>query len=85
MENKEIRGAILKNITNAQIKLSNFTDAIDNYKESVRYNEDMRTCMNLVLSNLAVRKIDQTKQEFGRIHEVAQSTEKEIDSAEESK
>ena len=84
-ENKEIRGAILKNIANAQIKLGSYTDAIDNYKESVRYNENMKTCMNLLLSNLAVSKIDETKQEFNRMLDTSQNIEGEIDSTEESK
>lgn len=83
-ENKEIRGAILKNIANAHIKLGSYPDAIDNYKESVRYNENMKTCMNLLLSNLAVSS-DQTKQEFNRMLVASQNTEQEIDSAEESK
>ena len=83
-ENKEIRGAILKNIANAHIKLGSYPDAIDNYKESVRYNENVKTCMNLLLSNLAVSS-DQTKQEFNRMLVASQNTEQEIDSAEESK
>ena len=75
----------MKNIANAQIKLGSYTDAIDNYKESVRYNENMKTCMNLLLSNLAVSKIDETKQEFNRMLDTSQNIEGEIDSTEESK
>ena len=52
-DNKEMRGLVLRNIANAQIKLGSYEDAIDNYTESVKHKEDMKTCKNLLLSNLA--------------------------------
>ena len=55
-DNKEMRGLVLRNIANAQIKLGSYEDAIDNYTESVKHKEDMKTCKNLLLSNLAMNK-----------------------------
>ena len=78
-ENKELRGLVLRNIANANIKLGTYNEAIDNYTESVKHKEDMKTCMNLLLSNLAMNKIDQTKQVFNLMIDSAQSQEKEID------
>ena len=84
-ENKEIRGAILKNIANAQIKLIQYTDAIGNYEESLKYNQNMKTCMNLLLSYLAVNEKEKTKTTFNSMIEASQNLESEIDSTEESK
>ena len=84
-DNKEMRGMILRNIANAHIKSGNYTDAIDNYNESVKYKEDMKTYMNLLLSNIAFNKIDQTKIAFNRMLESAINIEKEIDATEEKK
>ena len=84
-DNKEMRGMILRNIANAHIKSGNYTDAIDNYNESVKYKEDMKTYMNLLLSNIAFNKIDQTKIAFNRMLESSINIEKEIDATEEKK
>ena len=84
-DNKEMRGMILRNIANAHIKSGSYTDAIDNYNESVKYKEDMKTYMNLLLSNIAFNKIDQTKIAFNRMLESAINIEKEIDATEEKK
>ena len=78
-DNKEMRGLVLRNIANAQIKLGSYEDAIDNYTESVKHKEDMKTCKNLLLSNLAMNKTNETKQVFNLMIDSAQSQEKEID------
>ena len=80
-ENKELKGCILKNIANAHIKIGSFNEAIDNYKESVKNKEDMKSCMNLLLSYLAMNKINETKQVFKLMIDFAQSQEREIDSS----
>ena len=84
-DNKEMRGSILKNIALAYIKLGSYNDAIDNFTESVKFKEDMKTCMNLLLSNLAGNKIDKTKEVFNLMLEVSLNQQKEIDPTEESK
>ena len=78
-DNKEMRGLVLRNIANAHIKLRSYTDAIDSYSESVKHKEDMKTCKNLLLSNLATNKMKETKQVFGLMIESSQNLEKEID------
>ena len=80
-ENKELRGLVFRNIANAHIKLGSFNEAIDKYAESVKNKEDMESCMNLLLSNLAMNKIPETKQVFSIMIESAQSQEKEIDTS----
>ena len=83
-ENKELRGLVLRNIANAHIKLGSYDDAIDNYTESVKHKEDMKTCKNLLLSNLAMNKMKETKQVFSLMIESAQNQEKEIDPSSEN-
>ena len=61
-ENKELCGLVLSNIANAHIKLQSYEDAIDNYTESIKNKEDMKTCKNLLLSNLAMNKMKEMKQ-----------------------
>ena len=78
-DNKEMRGLVLRNIANANIKLGSYEDAIDNYTESVKHKEDMKTCKNLLLSNLAMKKTKETKQVFNLMIDSAQNQEKEID------
>ena len=78
-DNKEMRGLVLRNIANAHIKLGLYEDAIDNYTESVKHKEDMKTCKNLLLSNLAMKKTKETKQVFNLMIDSAQNQEKEID------
>ena len=78
-DNKEMRGLVLRNIANANIKLGLYEDAIDNYTESVKHKEDMKTCKNLLLSNLAMKKTKETKQVFNLMIDSAQNQEKEID------
>ena len=78
-ENKELRGLVLRNIANAHIKLQSYDDAIDNYTESVKHKEDMKTCKNLLLSNLAMNKMKETKQVFNLMIDSAKNQEKEID------
>ena len=74
-----MRGLVLRNIANAYIKLGSYDDAIDNYTESVKHKEDMKTCKNLLLSNLALNKTKETKQVFNLMIDSAQNQEKEID------
>jgi intraflagellar transport protein 88 len=63
-DNKELRANILRNIANAYIKIGNYNDAIDNYSESMKLFPDVRTAMNLLLCDLVVDKIEQTKNVF---------------------
>ena len=83
-ENKELRGLVLRNIANAHIKLQSYDDAIDNYTESVKHKEDMKTCKNLLLSNLAMNKMKETKSVFNLMIETAKNQEKEIDPSSEN-
>ena len=78
-ENKELRGLVQRNIANAYIKLQSYDDAIDNYTESVKLKEDMKTCKNLLLSNLAMNKMKETKTVFNLMIDSAKNQEKEID------
>jgi intraflagellar transport protein 88 len=84
-ENKELRAFILRNIANAHIKLGNYTDAIDNYTESMKLNPDVKTAMNLLLCDLAVEKIEQTKNVFNLMLDVSAFGEREIDVMDENK
>jgi intraflagellar transport protein 88 len=83
-ENKELRAAILKNIANAHIKMGNYTDAIDNYSESMKLNPDVKTTMNLLLCDLAVEKVEQSKNVFKIMLDVSAYGEKEIDTIEDN-
>ena len=78
-ENKEMRGQILKNIANANIKLGSYNEAIDNYAQSLKNKDDLKTAMNLLLSYLAVNKIKETKEVFNLMLSAAQNQEREID------
>jgi intraflagellar transport protein 88 len=77
-ENKDLRANILKNIANAHIKMGNYSDAIDNYSESMKLNPETKTAMNLLLCDLAVEKIEQTKNVFKVMLDVSAFGEKEI-------
>lgn len=83
-ENKELRALILKNIANAYIKMGNYTDAIDNYSESMKLNPDVKTTMNLLLCDLAVEKVEQTKNVFKIMLDVSAYGEKEIDTTDDN-
>ena len=83
-ENKELRAQILKNIANAHIKVGNYTDAIDNYSESMKLNPDVKTAMNLLLCDLAVEKVEQTKNVFKVMLDVSAFGEREIDTPDEN-
>jgi intraflagellar transport protein 88 len=84
-ENKELRANIMRNIANAHIKMGNYTDAIDNYTESMKSNPDVRTAMNLLLCDLAVEKVEQTKNVFNLMLDVSAFGEREIDTLDENK
>jgi intraflagellar transport protein 88 len=84
-DNKEIRANIMRNIATAQIRLGNYSDAIDNYTESMKNNPDVRTAMNLLLCDLAMERIEQTKSVFNLMLDVSAFGEREIDSSEENK
>lgn len=84
-ENKELRANIMRNIANAYIKLGHFTDAIDNYTESMKSNPDVKTAMNLLLCDLAVEKVEQTKNVFNLMLDVSAFGEREIDTMDENK
>ena len=76
---------IMRNIATAHIKLGNYSDAIDNYTESMKNNPDVRTAMNLLLCDLAMERIEQTKSVFNLMLDVSAFGEREIDSSEENK
>jgi len=59
-DNKELRANIMRNIATAHIKLGNYSDAIDNYTESMKNNPDVKTAMNLLLYDLSMEKIPET-------------------------
>lgn len=84
-ENKELRSNIMRNIANAHIKMGNYTDAIDNYTESMKSNPEVKTAMNLLLCDLAVEKVEQTKNVFNLMLDVSAFGEREVESSEESK
>jgi intraflagellar transport protein 88 len=84
-ENKELRANIMRNIATAHIRLGNYSDAIDNYTESMKNNPDVRTAMNLLLCDLAMERIEQTKSVFNLMLDVSAFGEREIDSSEENK
>jgi intraflagellar transport protein 88 len=84
-ENKELRANIMRNISHAYIKMGNYADAIDNYTESMKSNPDVRTAMNLLLCDIAVEKVEQTKNVFNLMLEVSAFGEREIETVEENK
>jgi len=84
-DNKELRANIMRNIATAHIKLGNYSDAIDNYTESMKNNPDVKTAMNLLLCDLAMERIPETKSVFNIMLDLSAFSEREIDVNEENK
>jgi intraflagellar transport protein 88 len=84
-ENKDLRANILRNIATAHIKMENYTDAIDNYTESMKTNPEVRTAMNLLLCDLAIDNKNETKNVFNLMLDVSAFGESQIDTVEEGK
>jgi intraflagellar transport protein 88 len=82
-DNKELRANILRSIANAYIRLGNYNDAIDNYSESMKLYPNVQTAMNLLLCFLVVDKVDNTKNVFNVMLDVAAFAEREVDNKDE--